>query len=419
MRLRVLYICYLTLDDPLVHTQVVAYLDGLAARGHTIHLLTFEPRLSSQRQTELSAELRDRGITWHALRYHKRPSLPATIYDALAGAVVATRLVRRHRLDAIHARNHVPAVMALIARLLMRCRFIFDLRGLMADEYADAGIWRRGGVRYLLTEWVQRRALRRANGIVMLTDAVREQLARWLPRTVEPEVIPCCVDLERIDGGMAARDEARRDLGLDGRRVMVYVGKFTGWYMEREMVEFFGAAREREPRLLFLIVTQADSAPIEAELRRAGIDTADYRITSSKADELGRYLATADFGISFVRPSVSKISSSPTKVGEYLAAGLPTLSTVIGDLGSLLGDGRAGVLVREFSPEAYDAAAEQILRLAADPRTRETCRTLAQKELSLADVGIPRYDEVYRRVAGESAKTEAPTDARTTIGASV
>src|SRR5438552_6520846 len=108
--LRSLYVCYLSLEDPLVHTQVVAYLEGLAGRGHTIHLLTFEPKLGRERTRALESELRARGIEWHALRYHKRPSLPATIYDAVAGALVATRLVRRHRLDAVHARSHVPAV---------------------------------------------------------------------------------------------------------------------------------------------------------------------------------------------------------------------------------------------------------------------------------------------------------------------
>jgi hypothetical protein len=35
--LRALYICYLSLEDPLVETHVVAYLEGLARRGHTIH----------------------------------------------------------------------------------------------------------------------------------------------------------------------------------------------------------------------------------------------------------------------------------------------------------------------------------------------------------------------------------------------
>ena len=44
--LRCLYVCYLSLDDPLVHSQVVAYLEGLARSGHTVHLLTFDTPMS-------------------------------------------------------------------------------------------------------------------------------------------------------------------------------------------------------------------------------------------------------------------------------------------------------------------------------------------------------------------------------------
>ncbi len=45
----------------------------------------------------------------------------------------------------------------------------------------------------------------------------------------------------------------------------------------------------------------------------------------------------AQLGLSFVRPCPSKVSSSPTKIGEYLAAGLPVISTAgIGDVDELL-----------------------------------------------------------------------------------
>ncbi len=150
-RLRSLYVCYLSLEDPLVHTQVVAYLAGLAAAGHTVHLLTFDPELTEERRDAFAEQLGAQGIAWHSLRYHKRPSLPATVYDAFAGAAAAARIVRRHRLEAIHARNHVPLATALIVRRLTGCRLIFDIRGLMADEYADAGRWKKGGVAYRLT----------------------------------------------------------------------------------------------------------------------------------------------------------------------------------------------------------------------------------------------------------------------------
>src|SRR5262245_28517267 len=111
-----LYLCYLSLDDPLVETQVVAYLAGLAA-DRRIHLVTFEVRrLGRAERAPRRAELAARGIRWHPLRYHRRPSLPATAYDTLAGAVTAAWLVRRHGLGVLHARSHVPAAMALLAR---------------------------------------------------------------------------------------------------------------------------------------------------------------------------------------------------------------------------------------------------------------------------------------------------------------
>ena len=47
---------------------------------------------------------------------------------------------------------------------------VFDLRGLLAEEYVDNGNWRRGGLKYSLTTAMERRLLRSASGIVMLTE---------------------------------------------------------------------------------------------------------------------------------------------------------------------------------------------------------------------------------------------------------
>jgi glycosyltransferase involved in cell wall biosynthesis len=87
-------------------------------------------------------------------------------------------------------------------------------------------------------------------------------------------------------------------------------------------------------------------------------------------------------------------------VGEYLAAGLPVVSTAgIGDVDELLEEGRVGVLVRELFPRAYEAAAREALELGRDAAARERCRAVAREKLSLTDVGIPRYDRLYRQVA--------------------
>lgn len=401
--LRSLYVCYLSLEDQLVESQVVAYLEGLAESGHTIHLLTFETQpLTRGRRRELRQAMRSRGLHWHGLRYHKRPSLAATAFDTLCGAVVSAWLVRRHELDAVHARNHVPAAMALLAAPFAAHQLVFDLRGLMAEEYVDAGRWPSGGLAFRVTKRVERAAMRRAAGTVVLTQRVRRVLFGE-ERRADVFVIPCCADVERIEADRTQRDVARAALGLGDWPVMVYVGKFGGWYMDAEMADFFGVARDAIPGLHFLVITQADSSAIERQFARRAIEPGEYTITRVEHARLGAFLAAADVAIALIEPAPSKVANSPTKIGECLAAGLPILATDVGDVKELLHGSRAGVVLEGFSNSAYRSAAAELAKLLADEDTSDRCVALARQHLSLRDIGLPRYRALYRLVGALSA----------------
>src|SRR6188474_1409027 len=81
---RVLFISYNGMLDPLGQSHVLPYLRELAARGIRFTLLSFErpkaytPEGMSQCE-DLRQKLKTQGIEWHRLRYHQRPSIPATI----------------------------------------------------------------------------------------------------------------------------------------------------------------------------------------------------------------------------------------------------------------------------------------------------------------------------------------------------
>ena len=185
-------------------------------------------------------------------------------------------------------------------------------------------------------------------------------------------------------------------------RVLIYVGKFTGWYMEREMVDFFAAARRLDPTLFFLILTQADRELIRAELARAGIPEADYAITRAAPEQVGAYLAAADLGISFIRRCFSKISSSPTKIGEYLGAGLPVVSSAgIGDVDRLLDRETAPASWSTTSaPAGLEVAAARTLR--ADRRSlawRRAADRSHTRSSASARSAFPATTRLYRDVA--------------------
>jgi glycosyltransferase involved in cell wall biosynthesis len=406
MKQAALYICYYHLDEPLVETQVVAYLKELARRGCRIHLLTFERGIVSREQSERHRKrLEQAGIVWHRLRYHGRPSLPATLYDIAAGTICAARICRKYGIGLVHARSHVPAAMAWALKRMLGVKFLFDFRGMLAEEYVDGGHWREGGLKYRLTKGMERAFFRTADAFVMLTERIKRDLVRDEPdlkgRAGDITVIPCCVDVKRFDIGENARAAYRRERGWTDRRVIVYVGKLGLWYMPEEMARFFAIARELDGGLFFQVLTQGDGCVMRAAFKRHRVPEGEYDISFAKPDDLPLMLAASDAGISFIRACNSKRASSPTKIGEYLAAGLPVaVNAGVGDGDRMMEGNGIGVVLRDFSETEHRRAAGELIELMGGREAAQQCRDYARRELSLGSVGGVRYAGVYGRLLG-------------------
>ena len=403
-RPRVLFISYNALIEPLGPTQILPYVCRLADT-YRMEVLSFEKRVRSEdddaRDTrETERILAERGIRWIRLRYHKRPSLPATLFDIACGVVRILREQRRERFDLLHARGYVPAAVAWAVRKCTAVPFLFDIRGLHAESYADAGHWDVRGLTFRLTKRVERAILRDADGIVTLTQAVRPTLQEFdglKQRTSAPpwSVIPTCVDLRHFAFDATARERIRAQLEIGDRPVIVYAGSIGTWYLLDEMVDFYQAARERWPGLFFLALVNRSPETASRALAARGIAASDYAAMWARHAEMPAFLSAADAGLAFIRPGLSKRSSSPTKYAEYLACGLPIVAnTAVGDVDDLLDRTGAGVIVATHTSEAYRAAADRIRELAsADNRDR--WRAVAESEFSVVSRACPAYRELY------------------------
>ncbi len=58
-------------------------------------------------------------------------------------------------------------------------KMIFDLRGLMAEEYVDAEHWREGGIPYRITKATERRILAATDAVVTLTERIWPIIREW------------------------------------------------------------------------------------------------------------------------------------------------------------------------------------------------------------------------------------------------
>lgn len=406
-----LYVTYDGLLEPLGQSQVLGYLEHLSANGVRLGVLSFEKPADlddDDRRREIGRRCERLGIRWTPLVYHRRPKLLVTCWDLLSGTTALWRLTRRYRPRFVHARSYVPALMALGAKLLTRTPFVFDMRGFWPEERVEMALFRPRGSLYRAAKLGERLLLASADHVVVLTESAKAilrdreaqgQLASGTPREKTITVVPCCVDLDRFaslspDVELAARH------GLKDRLVIGNIGAINGRYLVHEMFRFAFHAKSHLPRLRFVYLTRQDPGEVRRAAVAAGLEAEDVLVLSVPPSEIPRWLGLFRLGVFFLRPTYAAKASSFTKLGEFLAAGVPVITNSgIGDLDCILGSERAGLLVQGLTDRDLAVAARKALPLLegqnVPAETARACREIAATHFDLAE-GARRYRAVYR-----------------------
>jgi glycosyltransferase involved in cell wall biosynthesis len=402
----VLYLSYDGILEPLGESQVVSYLERLAG-DYAITLMSFEKpgdAADGARVAQMASRLAARQIEWVRMPYRKRPPVLSTAIDAIAGIVRGRQVARERRVQIVHARSYVPALIALGVRGASGAAFLFDTRGFWVDEKVEAGHWARRGLLYRIGKWWERRFFAAADAVVLLTGAgarALPELGVSVPAGVPVKVIPTCADLQRFSPGPKDAELAAR-LGIAGAPVIGCVGTMGNWYMRDEMIDCLAVFARSWPELRILIVTRDDHRALKVDLERVGIRSARLAIASTGFDEMPRYIRLFDAGLFFIKPSFSKRASAATKLAEFLGCGVPVLiNDGVGDSGTIVRDGGAGVVLAALNARTYDAALAKIRTVIADPETGIRCRRVATEVFDL-DAGVERYRRVYGQLLNRS-----------------
>lgn len=404
MKPTVLYLSYDGVLEPLGESQVVSYLERLAV-DHAITLLSFEKPEDwddASRMTAMSARLAARQIAWVPLRYHKWPPVLSTAFDTIAGIVRARKIARTQRIQILHARGYVPALVALGARGVNRSAFLFDMRGFWVDEKVEAGHWPPGGLLYRIGKWWERRFYAAADAVVSLTAAGARaipELGVTMADGVPVVVIPTCADLTRFSPGPKDPELAAR-LGVTGGPVLGCVGTMGNWYMRQEMIDCLGVFATSWPELRILLVTRDDADALRADLERAGVPGSRLAITRASFEDMPRYVRLLDAGLFFIKPTFAKRASAATKMAEMLGCGVPVvINDGVGDSGTIVRDSRVGVVLSALNTQTYQAALVQVREALGDEAMAARCRQVARDVFDL-EVGVGRYRQLYRRLTG-------------------
>jgi glycosyltransferase involved in cell wall biosynthesis len=394
----ILYISYDGMLEPLGQSQVLAYLERLSG-DYCIHLMSYEKRSDWQdrpRRKEIADRIANAGITWHPLRYHKRPTAPATAFDIMIGTATAVALAARYRVSIVHARSYVAAMIGLAVKAATGAKFLFDMRGLWADERVDAGLWSREGGLYRFAKRMERRYLQAADQVVTLTRASQREIASFpylAARAPAIAVIPTCADLDRFS----------RSDGPEGPYTFGFVGAAGTWSLIEEVIALYAAVRVRVPEARLLIVNRGEHELIRERLGAQGVDPAAVELTEATHAEVPALVSRMHVAAAVRKPAYSQVACAPTKLAEYLGCGVPcVVNRGVGDVVEIVTQDRVGVVLEGFTDRDRAAAADSLIALSREPDIRQRCVESARRRFSLED-GVAVYDAIYRSLSGGDA----------------
>ncbi len=405
MNEKILYISYDGMTDPLGQSQVIPYLQGLSREGYRISILSFEKKTRFRNSGDLiRAMLKGADIDWYPQTFSTRPPYISKIYDARKMKSVAVRLHRKEKFNMVHCRSYQAADAGLLLKKKFRIPYLFDMRGFWVDERVDNGQWNLENPVYRYFYKVYKRKEKKyfsnADHVVSLTQKGKEELILHYGVIGESiTVIPCCVDMEHFDYHRISEPDqtaARQKLGIKENDFLIsYLGSLGGWYLEKEMLDFFSVLTAKNPSAKFLFITPDPPEKIHAACKQAGVDTEKVIIQYAARKEVPLFLSLSDLNIFFIKDAYSKRASSPTKQGEVMAMGLPLVCNDIGDTGTIVEKTGTGVVVRIFQKEDYEQAVERIPVLLH--LSKEKIREAAKEYYDLTG-GLDKYKQVYSRI---------------------
>jgi PEP-CTERM/exosortase A-associated glycosyltransferase len=315
------------------------------------------------------------------------------------------QVVKHVRPDVLHA--HSPVLNALPALWVGRrtgLPVVYEVRAFWEDGAVNLGTAAEGGLRYRLTRGLETYALKRVNAITTICEGLRKDIvARGIP-AAKVTVIPNAVDAQDFSPDGVPDAVLKRKLGLQGARVIGYVGSFYAYEGLDTLIAALPRILAHEPDVRLLL---AGGGPQEAALKQqaALLGLKDKVVFAGRVPhaDVQRHYDLIDLLV-YPRHSIRLTELvTPMKPLEAMAMGKLLIASDVGGHRELIQYCLANSLFR--AGDAMDLARSALVLLQNPelwPTLRSDARRFVVRERNWSS-SVERYRQVY-----ESCLATAP-----------
>jgi len=370
---------------------------GLAARGHSVHVVTAQPDPPRALQ-----ESRD-GFTVQRFEQPSGHFFTNWRTENRAARSLISHLIRKSQTPTLLVQHH-PYLGPATASTPPSIPILHFFHGPWAEEYRLAQTARpRGIARRLLDigiirmlHRVEHKALRRAHRIITLSRHFSDNLKRWHPGLSAPvEIVPGGVDLNQFHPiPESQRSALRKAYELGPRdRLFVALRRLDPRMGLDVLIHAFARIHHNHPHAhLWLTGRGPAESTLRALIQQHQLDASVRLLGFVPDEELPRLLNAADAAL---MPSLD-LEGFGLATAEALACGTPVLGSHAGATPELLAPLDPNLL---FPAASIDGLAEILHRFLSEPDrlpSRSRCAAYARE----------RYSWNHQLTACESAAAE-------------
>ena len=390
-RKNVIYISPDGMLEPLGYSQVLKYLLEISTEFE-ITLISFEKKVDLSK-TELKESVndlcKDHNIKWIWLKYDNWPKISSHLFNIIKLFLVVFFLLCRKRISLIHIRSCFPGIVIPILARIFAFKFIFDMRGLWADEKHDRLGWSKKSYKYRFFKQLESWLLVKSVKIITLTHGLKKLLieSKKIPDN-KIGVIRTCAD---------PKEFFPINRGEKNSLTIGYLGSMDTAYSFEEIVKFFKNFLKFHNNSTLKILSKFDREDLYALLRKYKIPRSKVILNYALREELNKEINTFDIVIFYLKENYSVIASMPTKVGEALSCGKPIICNPFNmDIAELLENNNIGFLYN-FKDEYEDSLNKKIMSLVNSEVVKNNCIKTAKTEFNLISAA-QNYLEIYNKV---------------------
>ena len=226
--------------------------------------------------------------------------------------------------------------------------------------------------------------------LVTRADAVTS-VSSHFQRQFGGTIVPQAVDTDVFDPGRYDGAELRRIWGLDGYRVVLFLGRPLP---HKGLDEILAAVEQSRHDDVRLVVVGGETPYMETIGSRPRVIYLGWQ----PFELAPAFLSMADVVMLPQRPGPISAGQMPTKIPEAMAMGVPIISTAISDIAEQVGDG--GLVV---APGDIAALAKALDHLLDDPARRREMGSAARRRAIARDsmrAVAPTMQRVFDHVLG-------------------